>query len=155
MRMAENDLSGRSKLADGSGDPERQAVIVVLEGTDCPAALDVVCQYLGVAIEHVSTFADLATVLDQCRPMAVIAESNAASQDGFRLIKTVGGHDPSLPLLLLGSNESPAAGAVDAVEDVWNLAAVTKSPPISREEDLVRFLFHAGLSGRCLGLVPI
>ena len=36
-------------------------------------------------------------------------------------MKVIGTHDPSLPLLLLSEHDDSMAGAVDAVEQLWDL----------------------------------
>ncbi len=139
----------------GSNRPERQAVIVVVEdGIDCTTAVQEICDYLDLEIERLSSHDDLGPVLRKRRPMAVIAELEAAGQDGCHVMKIVAGHDDSLPVLLLTGGDPALAGAADAVEEIWGLSSVTKSISLPALGEVVHFLFRAGLSGHCMGLIP-
>jgi DNA-binding NtrC family response regulator len=138
-----------------SGQRTRQAVILVVEdGIAWSSALQGLCDFLEIVVERVSSHMDLAPVLDEQRPMAVLAGLEGAGQDGCHVLKTVAGHDRSLPVLLLTADDAALAGAADAVEQLWGLSEVVKRPALPPAGELVEFLFQAGLKGRCLGLVP-
>ena len=63
-------------------------------------------------------------------------------------------HDPGLPILMLTGLEPGLAGAVDAIEEMWNLTSVTQSPGLPDIGRLVEFLFHAGRRGDCVRMMP-
>ncbi|MEO8716542.1 MAG: hypothetical protein ABI369_16175 [Acetobacteraceae bacterium] len=134
----------------------REATVVVVE--DEPRwsrAIEELCAFLDVRVALVSGEANLAPVLRDRRPMAVLASMDDASQDGAHVMKVVAAHDPELPMMMLTDGDAALAGAADAVEEVWGLTSVIKrsSPPTASE--FVDFLFRAGQRGRCLGLMPV
>jgi len=151
-------LAGRS----GSDTPltprlrQRRGVIAVVEdGTNLSDAIFDICDFLEVTVRHVPSDADLALVLADCQPMAVIASVQADGQDGCHVMKTVAGHDRHLPILVLTGGDPILAGAADAVEEVWGLSCVAKRPVLPGPGELVEFFCLAGQMGRCVGLMPI
>lgn len=134
---------------------ERAPLIIVVEdGCRLSQAIHELCEFLDIEVEHMDSEDDLTAVLEARKPMAVMAEIDAAGQDGCHVMKTVAYYDPNLPILLLTGNDPAMAGAVDAVEEVWGLSAVTKRAVLPRPGEIVDFLFRAGQRGRCLGLMP-
>ena len=87
--------------------------------------------------------------------MAVIAELEGRGQDGCHVMMQVADHDPGLPILMLTGNEPGLVGAVDAVEELWNLTGVTKSRVLPEIGHLVEFLFRAGRRGDCMHMMPV
>lgn len=134
----------------------REPIIVVVEDGGCLSeAIYDICEFLEVTVQHVASEQDLAPVLTQHRPMAVLAKIEADGQDGCHVMKTVADHDRNLPILLLTGGDSALAGAADAVEEVWGLSFVLKRPALPGLGELVEFLCRAGQMGRCLGLMPV
>ncbi len=101
------------------------------------------------------TYDDLGSVLRQRRPMAVVAEMDAAGQDGCNVLMTVSAHDRDLPVLLIASDDPALLGAIDAVEEIWQLTSVDKWPRLLGVGALVDFLFRAGRKGGCMRLMSI
>jgi hypothetical protein len=129
---------------------ERQLVLLVVEDDESTsAALQPICEFLDVAIERIPSEVDLGDVLREFRPMGVIAGLDCRSQDGCHVMITVADYDRTLPILLLVGRESWLAGAVDAVEEVWQLEYVTQSPGLPSVGQIVDFIFKAGRKGRC------
>ena len=83
-----------------------------------------VCDCLNVTVERMPTHDDLASLLRQRRPMAVVAEMDAAGQDGCHVLMTVAAHDRDLPVLLITGDDPALLGAIDAVEEIWRLTSV-------------------------------
>ena len=67
---------------------------------------------------------DLGSVLRLRRPMAVVAEMDAAGQDGCHVLMTVAALDRDLPVLLITGEDPALLGAIDAVEEIWQLTSV-------------------------------
>jgi len=135
-------------------DDRTPAIVVVEDGSHLSDAIQEMCDFLGVEIEHMDSECDLRPVLHELRPMAVLAAMDAAGQDGCHILKTVAAYDRTLPVLLLIGKDPSLAGAVDAVEELWCLASVTKLPALPAPGELIEFLCHAGRKGHCLGLMP-
>jgi CheY-like chemotaxis protein len=134
----------------------RERIIVVVEDDRCISRLIAeICDFLDVTIQHVASEADVAPVLAECRPMAVLARVDADGQDGCHVMKTVAEHDRNLPILLLTDGDPALAGAADAVQEIWGLSCVVKRPALPGLGELVEFLCLAGRMGRCLGLMPV
>ncbi len=136
--------------------PVREATVVIVEDEPLwSEAIEELCSFLDVQLARVSSTSDLAPVLRDRRPMAVLAIMDAVGQDGCHIMKLVAAHDPELPIMLLTGGDAMLTGAADAVEEVWGLTSVvTRDGPPSPGE-LVEFLFQAGQRGRCLGLLPV
>ena len=145
------DTDARASLVSDNRTP---AIVVVEDGSYLSNAIQEMCDFLGVDVEHLDSECDLRPILSELRPMAVLAAIDAAGQDGCHVLKTVAAHDPSLPVLLLVGNNPSLAGAADAVEELWGLSSVTKMPTLPAPGGLVEFLCHAGQTGHCLRLMP-
>jgi CheY-like chemotaxis protein len=141
---------------DGGGEPSREALVLVVE--DEPAltsTLRAICDCLNVAVERMPSGDDLAAMLRQRRPMAVIAEMDAVGQDGCNVLMTVAAHDRALPVLLLTGDDPVLLGAIDAVEEMWQLSSVTKWPRLQSVGPVLDFIFRAGRKGSCMRLMSI
>ena len=134
----------------------REPIVVVIQDTNVLGdALEGICECLGIAVERISSYDDLAATLRRCRPMAVVAEMDAAGQDGCHVLITVAAYDQRLPILMMTGDDPTLLGAIDAVEEMWNVEAVVKWPRLLGAGEIVNFLFHAGHSGNCLRLMPL
>lgn len=136
--------------------PIREATVVVVE--DDPLwsqGIEELCAFLEVRVASVSGEDDLASVLRDRRPMAVLANMDGAAQDGGHVMKLVAAHDPELPIMMLTGGDPSLAGAADAVEEVWALTSLVQRDAPPGPGEMVEFLFRAGQRGRCLGLLPV
>lgn len=132
----------------------KPVVVVVTDTPRIAAVLDNICDFLGFGIELLPTAMNLAPVLERCAPMAIVTELDGHGQDGCHVMMQVAEHDPGLPILLLTGRDASLAGAADAVEELWHLTAVTKSPELPEIGRLVSFLFNAGRRGGCVRMMP-
>jgi hypothetical protein len=96
---------------------------------------------------------NLASMLQKLRPMAVVAEMDAAGQDGCHVLMTVAAYDRDLPVLLIAGDDATLLGAIDAVEEIWQLSSVVKSARLPGVGAMVDFLFRAGRKGGCMRLM--
>jgi len=136
--------------------PVREATVVVVEDeTLWSEAIGELCAFLEVRLARVSSHLDLGPVLRDHRPMAVLANMDAAGQDGPHIMKLIAAHDPDLPIMVLTGGDAALAGAADAVKEVWGLTSVVTRDDPPGPGELVEFLFRAGQRGRCLGLLPV
>lgn len=134
---------------------DRQArVVVVSDNPNIASVLDNICAFLGFGIEVLGTDEDVAPVLRQYHPMAVIAELDGRDQDGCHVMMLVADYDPSLPILMLTGTEPGMAGAVDAIQELYHLTAVTQTPELPAAGGVVDFLFKAGRRGDCVRMMP-
>ncbi len=136
--------------------PVREATVVLVDDEPLwSEAIEALCSFLEIELARVPSTADLAPVLRDRRPMAVLANMDAVGQDGCHIMRLVAAHDPDLPIMMLTGGDAALAGAADAVEEVWRLTSVvTREIPPSPGE-VVEFLFRAGQRGHCLGLLPV
>ncbi len=158
--MSQIDSRMLAQHADRSGvstrAPIREATVVVVEDEPLwSLAILELCAFLDVRLTCISSEEDLAPVLRDRRPMAVLANIDGAGQDGCHVIKLVAAHDPDLPVMMLTGGDAALAGALDAVEELWGLSGVDKRDIPPSPGELVEFLFRAGQRGRCLGLMPV
>lgn len=131
------------------------AIVIVDDDALWSEAIEELCAFLEVRLTRVSSRVDLVPVLRDQRPMAVLANMDAAGQDGSHVMKLIAAYDPDLPIMILTGGDAALAGAADAVEEVWGLTSVvTRDDPPSPGE-LVEFLFRAGRRGGCLALLPV
>src|SRR5690349_2193567 len=95
---------------------ERELLVLVIE--DAPVlsrTIAFLCDYLGITVETVPGHADLKGTLRLRRPMAVMSTIETPAQDGCHVLKTVGEHDRTLPVLLVTGSNPALLGAVEAV----------------------------------------
>ena len=129
-------------------------VMVVSDNPVVASVLDKVCDFLGFGIELLSTDMNVPAFLERHQPMAVIAELDGTGQDGCHVLMQVADYDPGLPVLMLTGDEPGLAGAIDAIEEVWNLTGVVQSRVLPEIGKLVEFLFRAGRRGDCIRMMP-
>ena len=130
-------------------------VLLVADDPELAEQVQQVCAFLDVEMMHLDSAIHLLPLLRSLNPMAVVAGLDTQSQDGFHVMKVVGTHDPSLPLMLLSGHDQTIAGAVDAVEQLWALNAVHRTSCLPGVGDLIEFVCQAGRQGECLGLMPV
>jgi hypothetical protein len=157
MTYMDKTLGARVTAQDngsGAAHATREALVLVIEdGFGLSSAFRSVCECLNVAVERMPTEDDLGSMLRQRRPMAVVAEMDAAGQDGCHVLMTVAAHDRDLPVLLISGDDPALLGAIDAVEEIWQLTSVVKWPRLSGVGAVVDFLFRAGRKGGCMRLM--
>lgn len=142
-------------LRESSSSNRTPLLLLVTDDTELAEQVQQVCAFLDVEMIHLDSATRLLPLLRSLNPMAVIAGLDTQSQDGFHVMKVIGAHDPSLPLLLLSGHDQTIAGAVDAVEQLWALNAVCRSSCLPGAGDLIEFVCQAGRHGDCLGLMPV
>jgi hypothetical protein len=130
-------------------------VLVIEDDMVLSSAFQCVCECLNVAVHRIPSTDDLRTVLDHHRPMAVVAAMDGAGQDGCHVLKTVAAYDHTLPVLLITGEDSTLLGAIDAVEEIWQLTSIFKWPRLLGVGAVVDFLFRAGRSGGCMRLMSV
>ena len=143
---------GEAPSSHGSREP---IVLVVEDDEEYSTALRPVCDCLDVMVERMATHNDLGSLLTERRPMAVIAAMDGAGQDGCHVLMTVAAYDPDLPVLLITNDDPALLGAIEAVEEIWQLRSVVKWPRLAGIGALIDFLFRAGRKGRCMRLMPL
>ncbi len=129
-------------------------LFLVTDDDGLEAQVRELCAFLDIEMMHLDRSARLLPLLRVLTPMAVVAGVDTQSQDGFHVMKVVGCHDPSLPLLLMSGADQVIAGAADAVEQLWALTAVQRSSHAPHAGEIIEFLCDAGRRGHCLGLMP-
>ncbi len=130
-------------------------LLLITDDTELADQVQQVSAFLDVEMTHLDMATRLLPLLRSLNPMAIIAGLDARFQDGFHVMKVVGAHDPSLPLLLLSEHDESMAGAVDAVEQLWALNAVRRSSCLPGAGELIEFVCEAGRQGECLSLMPV
>ena len=134
----------------------REALVVVVEdGISLSEPFHTICECLGIGVERMPSRDVLGHMLRDRRPMAVVAEMDATGQDGCHVLMTIAGFDRSLPVLLITGPDPALLGAVDAVEEVWQLSSVEKWQEMSGVGAMVDFLFRAGRKGSCIRLMSV
>jgi DNA-binding NtrC family response regulator len=142
------------ETGSGTGQSSRVALVLLVE--DDFTLSDVfrsVCECLNVAVERIPTRNDLGSVLRRRRPMAVVAEMDAAGQDGCNVLMTVAAYDRDLPVMLIAGDDPALLGAIDAVEEIWHLSSVDKWTQEPNIGAVVDFIFRAGRKGSCMRLM--
>ncbi|MBN8875597.1 MAG: hypothetical protein J0H67_22405 [Rhodospirillales bacterium] len=137
--------------------PERSPVLIVVEsGETLTAALEELCAFLGIGVLQVRDPAPpLTRLLVRHQPIAVVAELEGEAQDGCHVLMTVARFDPTLPVLMVAGEEPHLLGAVDAVQELWGLTAVTTTSALPRGGALVEYLFRAGRRAGIGRLLPV
>ena len=140
MLEQEPKLLERTEQSIGRG----QIVLVVEDRPRLSRTVGYICDFLSLPMERVSTGSDLALLLAERQPLAVICELEGGIQDGCHIMKTVAKHNPSLPILLVTGSDDALIGAADAVEEIWGLSSVVKLNEAPGLGDVVDFLFRSG-----------
>jgi Flagellar regulatory protein FleQ len=140
----------------GAGGASREPIVLVVEDDEeYSTALRAVCDCLDIVVERMPSHDDLGFLLTKRRPMAVVAAMDGVGQDGCHVLMTVAGYDPDLPVLLITNDDPAFLGAIEAVEEIWQLRSVVKWPRLLGIGTLVDFLFRAGRKGGCTKLMPL
>ncbi len=124
-----------------------QVVLVVEDGSRLSRTVGYICDYLSLPMERVSTEADLAPILDQMQPMAIVCELEGGAQDGCHIMMLVAAHDRDLPFLLVTGGDQTLISAADAVEEIYSLSNVRKLQDAPSLGDVVEFLLSSGRFG--------
>lgn len=119
------------------------SVLVVRDPDRNSDYLQSVCEFLDIGVQHATTDDDLPAMLHTVRPMAVIADLDGETQDGFHVMKVAADYDRSVPILLLTGYDPVLLGAVDAVQEVWGLTRVATAADTAGVGALVDFICHA------------
>jgi hypothetical protein len=137
--------------------PEAREMLVVVVEDDVRLsdAFRNVCDCLNVAVERIPSWDDLGATLRKRRPMAVVAEFDAAGQDGCNVLMTIATYDRDLPVLLMTGEDPAVLGAIDAVEELYELSSLDKWPELLGVGAVVDFLFRAGRKGSCMRLMAV
>ncbi len=130
-------------------------VLVIEDRPAVSAAIAELCAYLGITVDRLGSERDLTRGFRERRPMAVIATLDGPAQDGCYVMMQLAEHDPTVPMLLLTGGNDILSGAADAVAELCALSDVTQASGLPDAAELVAFLFRAGQSGRCLGLLAV
>jgi CheY-like chemotaxis protein len=149
---------GLSQAHDFSGStfaPVQGVIALVSDDAATIARLVPVCEFLDLRAVVISTGTDLTEVLREHRPMAVISDMDGDEQDGFHTMKVIARHDRDLPVMLLTNGDAVLMGAVDAIQGLSGLTAVTTTSGFPLAGQLVAFLFSAGRRTGCMRLVPV
>ena len=156
MNMIASRTVFRDRDFAGTSTATSQGVVAIVSGNEETVAhLAPVCDFLDLRVEVVSAGTELAQVLQEQRPMAVITDVDAGDQDGFHVMKQVARHNRELPILLLTDGDAAMMGAADAVQDLWGLTSVTRTSEFPLAGQLVAFLFSAGRKAGGMRLVPV
>jgi CheY-like chemotaxis protein len=148
-------VNGRPDGTSAMHLPREPLILIIEDEARLTEAFRSVCECLDVAVMRITSRDDLGAVLRKHQPMAVVAELDSADQDGCYVLMTVAKHDHDLPVLLMTGDASALLGAVDAVEEIWELSSVDKWPEILGVGAVVDFLFRAGRKGNCMRLMSI
>lgn len=134
----------------------RNAMVAVLEDdTQMSDSLAQVFEFLDLHAVSVPSNRDLGSTLTLLRPMAVIAGADMRGQDGCNVLMEIAQHDAELPVLMITGMDARMAGAIEAIEGIFGLTAVTRRPALPPAGDMVAFLAEAGRAGRCLSVLPV
>ena len=126
------------------GDESQQLVLVIEDSPGLSRSIGLLCDYLGIRLETVSGRSDLKALLRAKRPMAVMSPVDTPAQDGCHVLKTIAAYDRDLPVLLVTGTDPVVLGAVEAVEEIWQLSQVQKATANPSFGDFAEFLSKAG-----------
>ena len=140
---------------EGRDSARLASVLIIDDGEHLYDAFYNICECLGVSVQRMPSRDDLGAALRTRRPMAVVAEVDAAGQDGCHVLMAIAQHDSELPVLLLTGEDPAMIGAVDAVEEIWQLASVTKWQRLLGIGAVIDFLFQAGRKAGCMRLMSV
>jgi CheY-like chemotaxis protein len=142
-------------INEGQNGARSASVLIIDDGELLFEAFRNICECLGVSVQRMPSRDDLGAALRTRRPMAVVAEVDAAGQDGCHVLMAIAQHDSELPVLLLTGEDPAMIGAVDAVEEIWQLASVTKWQRLLGIGAVIDFLFQAGRKAGCMRLMSV
>lgn len=145
----------RGQIQRGQIQRRGNLVIVVEDHIGLSSQVGSICNYLGLNVEAVASFTDLGAMLDERRPLAVIASFELQHQDGAHVMKAVAVHDRDLPLLMLTGGNPIYLGAAEAMREVLRLTAVNLPEDETSFGQMVEFLARAGQRNRRRRLGPV
>ncbi len=122
-------------------------LMIVSDDFHLTTAMEVICDFLGLGIEQIPTEGDAVRMARDFRPVAIMVSAEGEGQDGFHVMKGVAEIDPDMPIMLLTGDDPAMMGAADAIESLFGLTAVTKTPGLPSVGEIVDFLFRAGRRG--------
>lgn len=140
---------------DGACAEAGRLVVVVEDRPRLSRTVGYICEFLGLPMQRVGTGQDLAALLDEEQPMAVVCELDGGLQDGCHVMKTVAMHDATLPIMLVTGEDQALVGAADAVEEIWGLSSVLKLRDLPGLGDVVDFLFRSGRLAGTARMMPV
>jgi hypothetical protein len=156
MDMIAPDVYFRNYEFPGATTVEKQGVVAIVSDDPATVArLEPVCEFLNLRMEVISSGTDVANVLWEHRPMAVISDIECKDHDGFHVMKEIARYRRDLPVLLLTCGDPVLMGAADAIQDLLGLTSVTPTSEFPMAAQLVVFLAGAGRRAGCLRLVPV
>jgi PleD family two-component response regulator len=155
MNMIASRLLSPDHVFPGTETAKQGVVAIVSDNPQTVDELAPICEFLDLRIEVVTTGVDLDQILQEQRPMAVVAEVEGDEQDGFHTMKMVARYSRDLPVLMLTGGDPVLMGAADAVQSLWGLTSVSSTSGFPMAGQLVQFLFNAGRRAGCMRLIPI
>jgi ActR/RegA family two-component response regulator len=141
------DIAQRPTLfSTAATEPVSAQGLVMIVGDDLSwgPRLDAICDFFSLAVEHVPSELDVAYLLREFRPMAIIAEVDGQGQDGFHVMQAVSAYDPDLPMMLLTGHDQALMGAADAIREIAGLTRLLIVAELPNMADTIDFLFRAG-----------
>ena len=149
-------IGGVDSVARSGGTVLRRGnlVMVVEDRIGLSSQVGAICNYIGLNVEAVASVADLGVLLDERRPLALIASFESEHQDGGHVMKSVAMHDRGLPLMMVTGGNPIYMGAAEAMQEVFKLAAVTLPPEDVTFGQMVEFLARASQRNRRRRLGP-
>lgn len=130
-------------------------VMIVGDDLSWGQGLDTICDFFGLAVEHVPSELDVAYLLREFRPMAVIAEVDGYGQDGFHVMGEVAAYDPDLPMMILTGRDPALMGAADAMREITGLTHLRVKEELPAIGEVIDFLFRAGRAAGVGRMMPI
>ncbi len=124
----------------------RPPFVAVFEGDSPtqPRSIRAMCESLGARVESLNNSSCVAQILRYMEPCAVISEIVLDGRDGFDVMKMVASYNRNLPLLMLTGHDQAVLGAVDAIEEIWELTDVWRMEQPPSVPGLRAFLSAAG-----------
>ena len=124
---------------------ELPVLMVVAREDAMTAWLAALCETLRIRMHLVADAASLPDSLARTRPVALLCgDLGEQGRPMARLLRLVAQYDPTLPVLIMTSDEPETLGTLDAATDLWhveNLQRVALPVPVSTVLD---FLANAG-----------
>lgn len=138
-----------------AGTAPQGLVMIVGDDLSWGPGLDAICDFFGLVVEHVPSELDVAFLLREFRPMAVIAEADGRGQDGFHVMGAVADYDRTLPMMLLTGRDAALMGAADAMVEITGLTHMRIAEELPGMGEVIDFLFRAGRSAGIGRMMPV
>jgi len=134
----------------------RQAVVLIAcDSPETTAQLQQICAFFDLGTELAESDEDMLAILREHRPMAVIADIDGRTQDGFHAMRVVASYDHDLPVMVMTHGDAVLMGAADAIQELFNLTMVTRTTAKPLAGQLAEFLFAAGRRAGCMRLIRV